>query len=228
MSDSDQIELSDRIDALIAEVRRQGRAAVAAQAAAEGCLEATEALRTELEELRADVRDLSERAGELGEEDSALDDACAEKADDLEASAEGSARALALATDEIVRALLPVADSIDRVVSELGREPAAATRWWERVLRRGDTDPRLESLRLGAKLLRASLDQALERMGVRVDRRVGIPVEGEVHRVVGVREAGPGARPGTVASVARPGYSRQGRILREADVIAVEPERRAT
>lgn len=178
-------EIAARLDEILREVRRQGRAAIAAQASADACLEAISAL---------------EKANEDRE-----------PAEDV-----GAPRSDA---ESIVRALIPVADAIERIASA-AEEVERPISWRERLLGRALREGVLaEPLRL----LRSQMESALEAHGVLVDRRVGIPVEGESHRVVETR---PGPSPDgepTVLVVLRPGYALGDRCLREADVIASVP-----
>jgi molecular chaperone GrpE (heat shock protein) len=178
-------EIAARLDEILREVRRQGRAAIAAQASADACLEAISAL---------------EKANEDRE-----------PAEDV-----GAPRSDA---ESIVRALIPVADAIERIASA-AEEVERPISWRERLLGRALREGVLaEPLRL----LRSQMESALEAHGVLVDRRVGIPVEGESHRVV---ETQPGPSPDgepTVLVVLRPGYALGDRCLREADVIASVP-----
>src|SRR4051812_30028254 len=84
MSDPSLEEVMGRLDDLLKEVRRQGRAAVAAQAAAESCLEALQA-----------------------------EDINAKDEDDEVSPGASSGEA-----ERWLRALIPVADSIDRIVAQ--------------------------------------------------------------------------------------------------------------
>jgi hypothetical protein len=211
-----------RIDELVREVRRQGRAAVAAQAAAESCLERL-----------AEAQDR--------EEEPPAEEAQAEK----EAQAEDAAW---------VHALLPVADALDRVLSQaramvernldpgepkvgglrpkarrlwsmLGRAPREMPHRAPREMPHRAGGPELQALAEGLRVLRAQLTTALESRGVTADRRVGVPVDPEVHRVVEVRAARPGERDDVVLEVIRPGYTAGGRIVREAEVVAAASRR---
>ena len=65
------------------------------------------------------------------------------------------------------------------------------------------------------------LEAALNSVGVEVDRRVGVIVDAERHRVVEVRRNAPGPRE-TVLEVVRPGYSIEGIRIRETDVVVKE------
>ena len=192
--------LAARIDELTREVRRQGRAAVAAQAAAESCLERL-----------AEGHGVDDGGGDEppAEEEQAADTAW-------------------------VHALLPVADALDRVLSQAramvarGLDTAAPKvgGLWS-MLGRAPREVRypaggaeLRALAEGLRVLRAQLTTALESCGVTADWRVGVPVNPEVHRVVEVRAARPGERDGVVLEVIRPGYAARGRLVREAEVVA--------
>ncbi|HEU4408337.1 MAG TPA: nucleotide exchange factor GrpE [Polyangiaceae bacterium] len=186
------VDVAARLDEILREVRRLGRATVAAQAAAESCLEALQ------------------REGH--------------GAADGPAPAEGG--------DQWLRALLPFADALDRMADQADamaarREPPArpsrlAWLWPGRApARDAGADGHVAALAEGLRLLRAQLAAALEGVGVAIDRRVGVPIDPEAHRVVEVRAgAAAGRPPGHVIEVARPGYALGGRRLREADVVA--------
>lgn len=191
MSTATPQNLDERLDAIVAEVRRQGRAGIAAQAAAEACLDEVKALRAELAE-RDDGEPLAANRGDANQ------------------------------VEPLILALLPVADAIERVIAEAERlasapEPSRFARWFGARSTGADA----ASLREAARVLRSSLDQALETSGVRADRRVGIPIDGDVHRVVEACDASPGSPPDTVLRVVRAGYARGGTMLREADVVAM-------
>lgn len=209
MSDASVQELATRLDDSLKEVRRQGRAAIAAQAAAESCLE----------ELRARAA-----AGGDGEDEGAEDE-------DAGAAAE----------DEAVRwlrALLPVANAVERVARQASalEAPLAAPRrgLLGRLLHAPEPDEGRAArvaLAEGLRVLGAQLEGTLRDLGAVVDRRPGSPVDGERQRVVEVRPPRPGERPGTVVEVVRPGYALSARgggarIVREAEVVIAE-ERKA-
>jgi molecular chaperone GrpE (heat shock protein) len=194
-------ELTSRLDDLLKEVRRQGRAAIAAQAAAESCLEALQA-----QPSASDETD--------GDED---DDELAPTADDEAA--------------RWLRALLPVADAVERVARQATALEAPRTSPQRGLLGRllhtpepDDGHAARVALAEGLRVLGAQLEGTLRDLGVRVDRHTGSPVDAERQRVVEVRSPRPGERPGTVVEVVRPGYSlnvRNGgeRIIREAEVV---------
>ncbi len=201
--------LAARIDELTREVRRQGRAAVAAQAAAESCLEKLNTPEPE-----------PEPEDDEDDEDDAPDEAAA---------------ASPPPSTEWVRALLPVADALDRMVTQANamaekRPPSKP------VERKGflalfappppppppDRGVELRALAEGLRVLRAQLATALEGCGVAIDRRTGVAIDPEVHRVVEVRRLRAGERPNEVLEVVRPGYSAGSRMLREAEVVAGE------
>jgi molecular chaperone GrpE (heat shock protein) len=192
-------DLAARLDDLTREVRRQGRAAVAAQAAAESCL-----------------AKLAEGPGVNGRGD--------------EPSGEGEG---ATAADVAwAEALLPVADALDRVLSQANamaehRLTTEAPRggFWSILGRaprevRGGRASELGALAEGLRVLRSQLGTALESCGLTADRRIGVSVDPEVHRVVEVRATRPGERDGIVLEVIRPGYAAHGRVVREAEVVA--------
>jgi len=194
MSEPAPQDIEARLDAIVAEVRRQGRAGIAAQAAAEACLD-------ELKSLRDELGDRSEVPPHVGDRD-----------DDE--------------SGRLILSLLPMADAIERVLAEADRvastpEPTRLARLFG--ARHVGTEA--ASLREAARVLRSSLEQTLESFGVRADRRVGIPVDGDLHRVVEACDAPPGSPPDTVLRVVRAGYERDGKLLREADVVATRGAR---
>jgi molecular chaperone GrpE (heat shock protein) len=203
-------ELTRRLDDVLKEVRRQGRAAIAAQAAAESCLEALQA---------------------QGAADAGADEA------DPDEAADGRAVAVAEEAGRWLRALLPVADAVERVVRQASalEVPSVPRRrgLFERLLHTAEPDEGRASrvaLAEGLRVLGAQLEGTLRDLGAVVDRRTGSPVDGERQRVVEVRPARPGERPGTVVEVVRPGYTltvRGGgeRILREAEVVIAEEQK---
>ncbi|WP_438030360.1 nucleotide exchange factor GrpE [Sorangium sp. So ce233] len=184
-------DLGARLAELVREVRRQGRAAVAAQAAAESCLEQVTALARVAEGTRC-----------------TSNDAAPQPAEEL----------------SWLHAILPVADAVDRVVAQASAmvdRRARVERAGIWPFRRSATpDPELGALSEGLRVLRAQLVAALEGCGVTVDRRVGVAVDPEVHRVVEVRPRREAEPEGVVVDVIRPGYAAQGRLVREADVVA--------
>lgn len=189
MSDPSLHELATRLDDLLKEVRRQGRAAIAAQAAAESCLEAIQA------------RPASSAAGEASES-STSDDAVRwlraliPVADAVERLAQ---RAAALTAPEALakRTLL---QRVLRAPEPDDRHARAA-------------------LAEGLRLLHAQLEGTLHDLGVEVDRRTGDPIDGDRQRVVEVRAPRPHERAGTIVEVVRPGYALGAKIIREAEVV---------
>lgn len=199
--------LASRLDELTREVRRQGRAAVAAQAAAESCLEKV----TALEEAGAGGKNEPD-----GEDDDAARDASP------------------AASTDWVRAILPVADALDRMVAQANAmaerpppPPAPPRRGVFSLFSPPPPPPpardtELRALAEGLRVLRAQLASALEACDVHADRRTGVAIDPEVHRVVEVRPLRAGERADVVLEVVRPGYAAGGRILREAEVVAGE------
>ncbi len=185
MSDASVQELATRLDDLLKEVRRQGRAAIAAQAAAESCLEAIKA-----------------RPAATSEPSATSDEAV-----------------------RWLRALIPVADAVERIAQRATALDAPAKRTLlQRVLRAPEPDDHHARAALtdGLRLLQAQLEATLHDLGVEVDRRTGKPVDAERQRVVEVRAAGPNERVGTVVEVVRPGYALGAKIVREAEVVIAE------
>lgn len=185
MSEPALSDLTARLDELLKEVRRQGRAAIAAQAAAEACLEA----------VRAEEEPSDEEHATAGEE-----------------------------AVRWLRALIPVADAVDRVaqkaaVLDAPRPPPRS--FLQRLVRTPEADDAGARVALaeGLRVLHAQLEGALRDLGVRVDRRTGDPVDGERQRVVEVRPPRAGERAGTVVEVVRPGYALGEKMVREAEVV---------
>ncbi len=189
-------------------MRRQGRAAIAAQAAAESCLEA---LRAQAE---ADESDEPEDRDDGGDDDAA-------------------AQAVAAEGARWLKALIPVVDALDRVASQAaprgsGQAASRPRRWLlDRLLPAPDPAPddggaRAAALDEGLRLLRAQLEGTLRDLGVSVDRRTGAAVDGERQRVVELRRPRPGERRGTVVEVVRPGYALGSRTVREAEVVVAD------
>jgi molecular chaperone GrpE (heat shock protein) len=164
------------LDAILGEIRRQGRAAVAAQAAADSCLEEVQALRSELTSPRS--RD----------------------------------------PVELARALLPLADALDRMDAWARTTGEKRPRWRELLFRDAKKDRELASVAEAVRLLRLQLENALRAIGVTADREVGVAVDGERHRVVEVRPTSEGT--GSVVAIVRAGYRIGAHCVREADVIA--------
>jgi molecular chaperone GrpE (heat shock protein) len=200
MSEPSLQDLTLRLDDLLKEVRRQGRAAIAAQAAAESCLE----------ELRAQSSE--------GDPDDGGDDEADERA--AMAAAEEGARWL--------RALIPVADAIDRVAREAAaldapRAPVKRGLFARLLAPVEPADGRAQAaLGEGLRVLRAQLEGTLRDLGVSVDRRTGGPVDGERQRVVEVRAPAPGEHRGTVVEVVRPGYALGDKVVRETEVVVTD------
>jgi molecular chaperone GrpE len=197
MSEISPEDLAQRLDDLLKEVRRQGRAAIAAQAAAESCLEA-----------------IREQASAGSPASSDNDDGWATEAADEERV-------------RWLRALIPVCDALDRVIRQAAAldQPRRPVRGWlRRFLPAPEPDDGRAHAALieGLRVLGAQLEGTLRDLGVSVDRRTGEPVDGERHRVVEVRKPGPGYRRGTVLEVVRPGYALDARIIREAEVVVAD------
>lgn len=207
MSDAERAsDVAGRLDDLVREVRRQGRAAIAAQAAAESCLEAV-----------------------LGLQAAAPDDEALAGTD--HAPGGGRASGDTARRDEAwLRALLPSLDGLDRVLATalaLGARRAAEPRergFWP-FRRAPARDGEVESLAEGLRLLRAEVAAALGALGVTIDRGEGAALDAERHRVVEVRPARAGEGADAIAEVVRAGYALGGRLVREADVVATRPER---
>jgi molecular chaperone GrpE len=172
------------VEQLAQEVRRQGRAALGAQAAAESCLD--------------ELRQLAAGRGAAA------------------APRENSVDSLGW-----LRALLPVFDAVD---SSAAQAQAIARQWrasrWCRALpplRHAARDA--AALAEGIGLLQSQLAQALQQVGVEVDRAAGVTVDPARHRVLQVR-AQAGTKPGQVLEVLRAGYFVGNHCLRETEVCA--------
>lgn len=206
--------LMERLDELTRELRRQGRAAIAAQAASESCIEKLGALdRAMREERQGDGEGRDERGDDEGDDENDEND-----------EREAEARAQEAAT--WLEGLMPVADAIERAASHAA-EVAERARRPRRLLlwpfgRKPDVGADLDALASGLRVLCDQLAAALESRGVRIERRVGVEVDPELHRVVAVRAPASRKheREGTVLEVIRPGYAVGRRIVRETDVIA--------
>ena len=165
----------EQIATVLEAIRKQGRASIAAQAAAESCLEA--------------VRKLNG-----ANEAPAANDAA-----------------------NLLHALLPALDALQRVASEAAAvddAPRGFLARWIAPQRAG----RIEALVQGVRLLGAQFENALRMAGVTIDDEVGVTVDGARHRVVSMRREH--ARVGQVLEVVRAGYQLDGRVVREAEVIA--------
>jgi hypothetical protein len=189
MSDPSLQELATRLDDLLKEVRRQGRASIAAQAAAESCLEAIQT-----RPAPSVVRDASESS--TSDEAVRWLRALIPVADAVERLAQ---RAAAVAAPD-VNAKRTLVQRVFGAPEPDDRHARAA-------------------LAEGLRLLRAQLEGTLHDLGVEVDRRTGDPVDGERQRVVEVRSPRPHESAGTVVEVVRPGYALGTKIVREAEVV---------
>lgn len=163
-----------KLDTLSQDLRKQGRAAVAAQAAAEACL--------------AQLREQGE--GSAPQETST----------------------------DLLENLLPVFDALDQAVAQARALPRPSR--VARLLGDGGAVAAVENLTEGLRLLQRQLASALERSNVELIRPEGGPVDARLHRVVETQRGG--GRPGHVVRVVRPGYQLGSRLLREAEVVAVE------
>lgn len=186
-------DMLGRLEALQKDIRRQGRASIAAQSAAESCLESVQSLQARLGE-PAEVSQAPEPAKDMTK-DMAKDTA---------------------------RAFAPVIDALERTTdqalsfAQTAPRPSALARW----LGATDNTAAFDSMAKGTRLLRAQLEDALAIWNITVDRRVGVPVDPSVHRVVDTRPAANGEQPDLVAEIVRPALMQGDRVLREADVVA--------
>jgi molecular chaperone GrpE (heat shock protein) len=183
VTELDLSTITERLDQLSIELRRQGRAAVAAQAAAESCLASVEQLDTKLTAL-------GDRQPQAPE-------------------------------DEALTSLLPIFDALSRVAEHAEElEPESAPAWPLSLLRHDKNGAKLESLRQAVRLLDSAFHQAMEHLGVVIERRVGVALDPNIHRVVEARNPSANETADTVVEVRRCGYLLQGHVLREADVVA--------
>jgi hypothetical protein len=126
-----------------------------------------------------------------------------------------------------LEALVPVADAIDRAASqaaemaERARRPPRLRIW--PFARKPAANADLDALASGLRVLRDQLAAALVSRGARIELRVGVEVDPELHRVVAIHPAPSGQeeRDWTVLEVIRPGYALGRRVVREADVVAI-------
>lgn len=181
-------ELLPRLEEILREVRRQGRASMAAQAAAEACL-------------------------------AALPDPDATQDEPGETSTEPDTSWL--------KALLPLLDAVERVSAQATTLRRARVKprlpLWKRLLAPPEEpafQADLDALEQGLRLLVPLMEQSLHGLGVRVERRVGIPLDPGLHRVVETRGEQATA---AVIEVVRPGYWLGDLCVREADVVASKP-----
>ena len=179
---------------LLAEVRRQGRASIAAQAAAESCADAVVALREDVESLVS--------SGVPGPAK----------------SPEDVVRAILPFCDALERTDRQARETIRRRLHEPGSR-SLLVRLIGLARRPLESDLDLRVLADGLSVLRAQLEEALGDLGVTFDRRTGVPVHTEEHHVVEMRPSRAGDRPDTVAQVIRAGCEMNGRRVREADVV---------
>jgi molecular chaperone GrpE len=167
-------DVAARFDEVLKEVRRQGRAAIAAQAAAESCL----AL--------------------LGERNDTTSDRTAL---------------------QWLRALLPIADALDRIVAQAGASGTAPPASLFARLFGARASPDARALAESVRVLRAQLRGVFQELAVAVDEPLHEAFDARVHRAVEARALCAGERAGTVLEVVRPGYRLQGKLVREADVV---------
>jgi len=103
----------------------------------------------------------------------------------------------------VAAAFLPVLDSIDRALEHAGSDA--------------------EALIDGVRALREQALAMMAGLGYGREDETGVPFDPARHEVVGVIEAdGKDAKPGSVASVVRPGYGSPGHQLRPAAVTVAQ------
>jgi molecular chaperone GrpE len=103
----------------------------------------------------------------------------------------------------VAAAFLPVLDNIDRALEHAGSDP--------------------ESIIEGVRALREQALAVLAGLGYSREDEAGVPFDPARHEVVGVVEPdGTEAKPGSVATVVRPGYGSPDRQLRPAAVTVAQ------
>lgn len=113
------------------------------------------------------------------------------------------ARERANERESVASAFLPVLDTIDRALDHAEAEPGSIVE--------------------GVRTLREQAMAVLRGLGYGRDDEPGVPFDPARHEVVGVVDADrAGTRPGSVASVVRPGYGAPGRQLRPAAVTVAQ------
>jgi molecular chaperone GrpE (heat shock protein) len=187
-----------RLGELTQEIRRQGRAAVAAQAAAESCLEL-------LKEQSLDAEDAPDEDRDPPDEQS-------------QASEAAWLERLLPVFDAIDRSVVQ-AESVAKALP--GR------RWLTLVPPMQAALEAAEATIHGLRLLRGQLDQALAQLGVDVDRETGCLLDPERHRVLEVRPH-QHAPDNSVLEVMRPGYCAGGRRVRDTEVVVATGHWRQT
>lgn len=194
MTEDALLRIADRVEQLGHELRRQGRAAIGAQAAAEASLAAVEALAARL---------AGEPPPPTQGTDTSRDDAVA------------TLQALLPVFDAMQR----VAKEAEAAAA---LEPERAPVWPLTLIPklRGSGADRLRSLRIAVRLLDSAFRQALEHLDLVIESRVGVEVDANLHRVVEARPASEAFPPNTVVEVVRCGYLRADAVIREADVVA--------
>jgi molecular chaperone GrpE (heat shock protein) len=195
-----------KLDEVLTEIRRQGRASVGAQASAEACLKEVKALHSAQLSLANEEGSTTARAPFAQSPPNAL-------------------------SEDGLRTLLPLLDAIDAAVrqtraAEQPQQPSAGLgarlRSGLSLLRPNATPNPYASLRRGLEMIQLEARSALKRLGVEIDERTEIAVDPERHRVVDV-DSGSGSGSGgvrRVIEVLRPGYVLGGARVREADIVA--------
>lgn len=192
-------DLAARLDAMAQDIRKQGRASVAAHAAAESCLQGVRDLQQQIEQSSALV----------GMPKDAPDSSLLRVVRSLLPFADSLDRAVELSRAATAATSPPPATWLSRW---LGLTPPAS--------------PETAALATGLALLQQQLRSIFQELEVEVEVRSGIPVDPDIHRVVEVRRVAPNgtdAPSGTVIEVVRPGYACSGIRLREAEVVASGP-----
>jgi molecular chaperone GrpE (heat shock protein) len=207
-------DLRQRLDALLFEVRKQGRAGIAAQASAEACLRAVEKLGASA---RADRGASEVRAETLV----AVVEALLPVLDAIDGAASQARRAVPREVNMAHQRTTP------RLLRRVGERLLGT------ALPSPPNDDPSRTLATGISLIQSEIRRALQRVGVEIESSIGGSVDPERHRVLDVRAAAsspatttlPETPPGaaskaSVQRVLRPGYFVGGRCVREADVVA--------
>ncbi len=108
------------------------------------------------------------------------------------------------ASDRLVESLLPVLDSFEAAISQLGGESAEI-----------DVDVDVDKVRAGVELVRNQLVDVLAKSGLAEIEAIGTAFDPNVHEAV-MQEAGDGEP--VVGDVVRTGYELNGRLIRPSMV----------
>jgi hypothetical protein len=113
---------------------------------------------------------------------------------------------------------LPTADSVERLIMGVADARDELRRWLQKI----DTTKQGASAPTPAQLLEdhlGSLDRVLERAEVERIPTLGQPFDPEIHKAVGTRKTADPARHRNICTDIREGYTRDGQVLRPAEVM---------